>query len=66
MEEFDIEYFIENKYEFPVRKANFQLLVIPDFNAEQKVLDLKFSCSGNQEMHITSNVFEFKTIHYYH
>jgi len=41
------------------------LLVIPDFNAEQKVLDLKFSCSGNQEMHITRNVFEFKTIHCY-
>ena len=65
MIEFDLQYIIENKYENPVRKANFQLLVIPDSNKEQKVRDLKFSCSGSQEMHISKNIFGFKTIQYY-
>ena len=65
MQEFDIEYFIENKYEQPVRKANFQLLVIPDFNPEQKVVDLKLYCSENQEAHVSKNIFGFETITYY-
>jgi len=65
MIEFDLQYSIENKYEHPVRKANFQLLVIPDSNHEQKVRDLKFSCSGSREMHISKNIFGFKTIQYY-
>ena len=65
MEEFDIEYFIENKYEFPVRKANFQLLVIPDSNLLQKVTDLKFYCSENQEIQLSRNIFGFETIAYY-
>jgi len=41
MEEFYIEYYIENKYEAPVRKANFQLLVIPESNKKEKGKDLK-------------------------
>jgi hypothetical protein len=65
MQEFEIEYFIENKYEQPVRKANFQLLVIPDSNAQQKVMDLKFYCSENQEAHLSKNIFGFETITYY-
>lgn len=65
MEEFYIEYFIENKYELPVRKANFQLLVIPESNEHQKVTDSKFYCSENQEMHISKNIFGFDTINYY-
>jgi transglutaminase-like putative cysteine protease len=64
MDEFYIEYFIENKYEAPVRKANFQLLVIPDFGT-QKVQELKFYCSENQEMHLSKNIFGFETINYY-
>lgn len=64
MEEFYIEYFIENKYEAPVRKANFQLLVIPD-SATQKVQELKFSCSENQEVSLSRNIFGFDTINYY-
>jgi transglutaminase-like putative cysteine protease len=64
MEEFYIEYFIENKYEAPVRKANFQLLVIPD-SGTQKVSELKFYCSENQEMHLSKNIFGFETINYY-
>lgn len=64
MEEFYIEYFIENKYEAPVRKANFQLLVIPD-SKTQKVQELKFYCSENQEMHLSKNIFGFETVSYY-
>ncbi len=65
MEEFYIEYFIENKYESPVRKANFQLLVIPESNPQQKVSDLKFDSSENQELHLSKNIFGFETINYY-
>ncbi|HSM46761.1 MAG TPA: transglutaminase family protein [Draconibacterium sp.] len=65
MQEFDIEYFIENKYEQPVRKANFQLLVIPDSNPQQKVMDLKFYCSENQDIHRSKNIFGFETITWY-
>jgi transglutaminase-like putative cysteine protease len=64
MEEFYIEYFIENKYESPVRKANFQLLVIPD-SGTQKVSELKFSCSENQEVSLSRNIFGFEIINYY-
>lgn len=64
MEEFYIEYFIENKYESPVRKANFQLLVIPDSDM-QKVQELKLTCSEDQEWHISRNIFGFETINYY-
>jgi transglutaminase-like putative cysteine protease len=64
MEDFYIEYFIENKYEAPVRKANFQLLVIPDANT-QNVLELKLSCSENQEVNISRNIFGFQIINYY-
>ena len=65
MEEFYLEYFIENKYESTVRRANFQLVVIPDSNPLQKVQSLKFSCSENQEAHLSKNVFGFETINYY-
>lgn len=65
MEEFYIEYFIENKYELAVRKANFQLLVIPESNPEQVVADLKFYCSDSQEGHVSKNCFGFDTISYY-
>jgi len=64
MDEFYIEYFIENKYESPVRKANFQLLVIPD-SGSQKIQELKFYCSEDQEMHISRNIFGFEIINYY-
>ena len=65
MEEFYIEYFIENKYESPVRKANFQLLVIPESNSQQNVSELKFYCSENQEIHFSKNIFGFEIITYY-
>lgn len=65
MEDFYIEYFIENIYESPVRKANFQLLVIPESNSQQKVSDLKFYCSENQEVHLSKNIFGFEIITYY-
>lgn len=65
MEEFDIEYYIDNKYESPVRKANFQLLVIPESNPLQIVTDLKLTCSENQEIHFSKNIFGFDAITYY-
>jgi transglutaminase-like putative cysteine protease len=65
MEDFYIEYFIENKYESPVRKANFQLLVIPFSSAEQVVSELKFYCSESQEGHLSKNGFGFDAISYY-
>jgi transglutaminase-like putative cysteine protease len=65
MQEYDLEYSIENRYELPVRKANFQLLVIPDSDANQKVLNLKFSCSENQEIYFSRNIFGFQIIQYY-
>jgi transglutaminase-like putative cysteine protease len=65
MDEFEIQYRIENKYENQVRKANFQLLVIPESSKEQKVSDIKFATSGGQEIHISKNIFGFKTINYY-
>ncbi len=64
MEEFYIEYFIENRYESQVRKANFQLLVIPD-SGTQKVSELKLSCSENQEIFLSKNIFGFEIINYY-
>ena len=65
MEEFDIEYSIENKYDSEVRKANYQLLLIPENNSEQKVLDYRFSCSENKEIFISKNIFGFDIISYY-
>jgi transglutaminase-like putative cysteine protease len=65
MEEFYIEYFIDNIYESPVRKANFQLLVIPESNSQQNVSDLKFYCSEDQEVHVSKNIFGFEIITYY-
>lgn len=65
MEEFDIEYSIDNKYELPVRKASFQLLVIPETNPQQIVTDLKFYCSENQEIHFSKNIFGFDAITYW-
>jgi len=64
MEEFYIEYFIENKYESAVRKANYQLLVIPD-SGTQKILELKYYCSEDQDMYLSRNIFGFETINYY-
>ena len=65
MNEFELEYKIENRYENPVRKAHFQLLVIPDSNNQQRVHDLKFYCSQSEEAHISRNIFGFKTIQYH-
>lgn len=65
MEEFYIEYFIENKYEELVRKAVFQLLILPDSNKQQEVFDLKLTCSTEREFYFSTNVFGFNTINFY-
>lgn len=65
MEELFIGYQIENRYEIPVRKASFQLLLIPDTNSKQNVLDLSYTSSGNREMYLSRNIFGFNTINFY-
>lgn len=65
MEEFSIEYFIENIYDSEVRKANFRLLLIPENTEGQKLIDYKFSCSENQEGFISKNIFGFDIVSYY-
>jgi transglutaminase-like putative cysteine protease len=65
MKEFSIEYFIENKYDSLVRKANFQLLLIPENNNGQKVIEYKFVCSENQEIFVSKNIFGFDIVSYY-
>ena len=65
MPEYTLEYYIENKYELPVRKANFQLLVVPAPENQQKVMNFTCSCSGNLETHFSKNVFGFTLIQYY-
>ena len=65
MDEFEIQYHIENRYENQVRKANFQLLVVPESNREQKVSELKFATSGDYQIHFSKNIFGFKTIQYF-
>jgi len=65
MEEFRLNYLIDNMYDAPVRKANYQLLVIPVSDDYQKVTELKIECSENQEPHFSKNIFGFDTISYY-
>lgn len=65
MEELFIQYQIENKYEIPVRKANFQLLLIPESSPQQQVLDLNFKSTLNREMYLSKNIFGFNTINFY-
>jgi len=65
MEEYYIEYVIENRYELPVRSAYYQLLVIPETNSQQKVHEVKYYCSENKELHLSKNIFGFDTLSYF-
>ncbi|MFD1315753.1 transglutaminase-like domain-containing protein [Namhaeicola litoreus] len=65
MEVYKLVYQIKTTYNAPVKKANFQLLVIPFSNAEQIVEDLEIECSIDQDAHISKNSFGFDLIHYY-
>ncbi len=65
MENFQLKYRIDNKYANQVRRANFQFLVIPESTEKQFVTDLRFSCSGTQNFHLSKNIFGFDTIQYY-
>jgi transglutaminase-like putative cysteine protease len=65
MQEFFLEYFIESKYESPVKKANLQLLVIPESNPQTNVLELKFQCSESQELFSSRNIFGFEILNLY-
>ncbi len=65
MKDFYIEYIIVNKYEQPVRKANFQILVVPDSNAVNSIQDQEVSCSVSGEMHRSKNPFGFEILSIY-
>lgn len=65
MVEFDIHYSIVNKYDNPVRKASYQLLVMPYRIHEQKILKREIACSPNVKEHLSTNIFGFETIHFY-
>ena len=62
MEEFFLEYFIETKYASPVRRANFQLLVLPESTSTQRVTELKLQSSENRDLHRSKNLFGFETL----
>ena len=62
MEEFFLEYCIENKYESQVRRANFQLLVLPESTSHQIVKEVKIQASENQDLHRSKNLFGFETL----
>lgn len=65
MEEFYIEYTIENRYEMPVKRANFELLIMPATNAYQSVKEVSIYCSEDKELFSSTNIFGFETISYY-
>ncbi len=65
MVEFDIQYNIVNKYDNPVRKASFQLLVVPYRIHEQKVLEQSITCIPEVEVHCSPNSFGFDTLNFY-
>jgi transglutaminase-like putative cysteine protease len=66
MNDYYLYYSIESRYENPVRKANFQLLVIPDYTKRQKVADLNYySCDKLHVGYESENLFGFKTINYH-
>ena len=65
MEEFYIEYTIENRYETPVKRANFELLIMPATNAYQSVKEVNIYCSEDKELFSSTNIFGFETISYY-
>lgn len=65
MIEFDIHYSIVNKYDNPVRKANFQLLVTPYRIHELTLLDHNIFCKPNVKEHLSTNSFGFQTINFF-
>lgn len=65
MEVYQLAYHIKNTYTAPVKKANFQLLVLPNIYSGQIVEELKIECSLDREAHFSKNSFGFDLIQYY-
>lgn len=65
MEVYQLTYQIHNSYTAPVKKANFQLLVLPYENSGQRIENLNIACSLDQEAHFSKNSFGFDLIQYY-
>jgi len=65
MQTFSLAYYIQSKYSSPVKRANYQLLILPEINEHQSVKDLKIDCSISEDHHIAKNLFGFNLIHYY-
>lgn len=64
MNDYTISYTIENSYEKLVKKAFFQLMVLPCEDARQEILDFEISCSLQDTEHRTSNLFGFSLLQY--
>ena len=64
MNEFQISYQINNSYENEIRKAFFQLLVIPEHTKNCRIIELQTDCSLKNSEFVTSNYFGFKVLQY--
>ena len=65
MEEFYIEYSIENSYESQVKKANYELLLLPATNPVQVLKEFTISCSEEIVPFSSPNIFGFDKLSYY-
>ena len=65
MEEFYIEYSIENVYESPVKKAHYELLILPTSHATQKLKELTIVCTDDSIPFTSPNIFGFDRLSYY-
>lgn len=64
MHEYTINYTIKSVYEQLVKKAFFQLLVLPENTARQYVMEYDIECSLKDVEYSTENIFGFKVLHY--
>ncbi len=64
MVEYTVLYTMDSKYEKSVRKAFFQILVLPINDKDQQVSDVKNDCSLIESEHFTTNMFGFSLIQY--
>jgi len=65
MEEFSIEYSIENIYESQVKKANYELLLLPATNTLQVLKEFTITCSEEILPFSSPNIFGFNKLSYY-
>ncbi len=61
-ERYTIQYQAENSYEFPIREAVWQFLIIPQENQSQRLLDLGFENSADALWEVSENGYGFPVI----